>query len=164
MNKRPPACVAAAPGFTLVEVTLALGIAVFCLVVIFGLMNVGINTSSASVEQTVATNILAAVASDLRAAPTPSANTSGTITPGAASAVYGLTLPVNGATGGNTTRSLDSTGQLLGGTVPARYQLDVSTISGTSRGATLARITVSWPPGAVVKSGSVEMLVALDRN
>ena len=71
--------------FTLVEVALALGIAVFCLMVVFGLLNVGVATSSASFEQTVATDIVSSVAADLR-----------TANPGAATVnttVYGLAIP-----------------------------------------------------------------------
>ena len=56
-------------GFSLVEVTVALGISVFCLAVIFGLLNVGFNTGSLAAEQTAATNLLATVSSDLRTAP-----------------------------------------------------------------------------------------------
>ena len=151
-------------GFTLVEVTLALGIAVFCLMVIFGLLNVGINTSSGSIEQSVATNILTAVAGDLRAAPTPAPNATS-----ATSTVYGLSIPGNG---GSPTNSLgivlDTTGQRATGATPGRYRLDVWMRPGTNRGATQARIMVSWPPRPAGTTGSpanlVESFVALDRN
>src|SRR2546421_11803854 len=56
--------------FSLVEVTLALGIAAFCLIPVFGLMPVGVQTNRNATSQTAATNIIAAVASDLRATPT----------------------------------------------------------------------------------------------
>lgn len=48
---------------------MALGIAVFALVVMFGLLSVGVASSTASFEQTVATDILSSVAADLRSAP-----------------------------------------------------------------------------------------------
>src|SRR5262249_20906853 len=57
-------------GFSLVEVTLALGIAAFCLLAVFGLMPVGVETTRNATSQTAATNIMAAVVSDLRATPT----------------------------------------------------------------------------------------------
>ena len=154
--------------FTLVEVTLALGIAVFCLVVVFGLMNVGINTSAGSMEQTNASNILCAVAADLRAAPTPTAGNNS-----ATSAVYGLTIPVNVPAGGNTpapltnpsdSKILDVNGQLASATTPSRYQLQIWAMKSVGRDATRARIMVSWPPGAQVPAGSVESVIALDRN
>ena len=154
--------------FTLVEVTLALGIAVFCLVVVFGLLNVGINTGSASIEQTNAASILSMVASDLRAAPTPSTSASGSpVAPTAKSSVYQLTIPINGSgAAAPVTLTLDATGQLVTGTAAPRYQLNVVWMTpGTGREPTLVRLMVSWPPSnSTVKSGSVETLVALDRN
>ena len=146
-------------GFTLVEVTLALGIAVFCLVVVFGLLGVGMNTSSSSVEQTNASNILCAVAADLRAAPTPTL----TGTAGAASTTYKLTLPTNSqAATGPVTQVLDASGQPTAN--QGRYQLDVWATPGVGRGATQVRVMVSWPPKAAVPAGTVESVIALDRN
>ena len=60
----------AASGFSLVEVTLALGIAAFCLIAVFGIMPVGVQTNRNATSQTAATNIMAAVVADLRATPT----------------------------------------------------------------------------------------------
>ena len=45
--------------FSLVEVTLALGIAAFCLIAVFGLMPVGVQTNRNATSQTAATNIIA---------------------------------------------------------------------------------------------------------
>ena len=55
--------------FSLVEVTLALGIAAFCLIAVFGLMPVGVQTNRNATSQTAATNIIATVVADLRATP-----------------------------------------------------------------------------------------------
>ena len=55
--------------FSLVEVTLALGIAAFCLIAVFGLMPVGVQTNRNATSQTAATNILSSVVSDIRASP-----------------------------------------------------------------------------------------------
>ena len=60
----------AATAFSLVEVTLALGIAAFCLIAVFGIMPVGVQTNRNATSQTAATNIMAAVIADLRATPT----------------------------------------------------------------------------------------------
>src|SRR5512132_81933 len=60
----------AATAFSLVEVTLALGIAAFCLIAVFGLMPVAVQTNRNASSQTAATNIMAAVVADLRAIPT----------------------------------------------------------------------------------------------
>src|SRR5947199_5015623 len=64
---KPPRCFAA---FSLVELTLALGIAAFCLIAVFGLVPIGVQTNRNATSQTRATNIMAAVVSDLRATPT----------------------------------------------------------------------------------------------
>src|SRR6266436_6267926 len=53
--------------FSLVEVTLALGVAAFCLIAVFGLIPVGLQTNRNATSQTAATNIIAFVAADLRA-------------------------------------------------------------------------------------------------
>ena len=55
--------------FSLVEVTLALGFAAFCLIAVFGLVPVGVQTNRNATSQTAATNILSSVVSDLRASP-----------------------------------------------------------------------------------------------
>src|SRR5438876_4585783 len=55
-------------GFSLVEVTLALGIAAFCLLAVFGLMPIGVQTNRNTTSQSAAANIIAAVVADLRAA------------------------------------------------------------------------------------------------
>src|SRR6266446_4189948 len=54
--------------FSLVEVTLALGIAAFCLLAVFGLMPIGVQTNRNASSQTAAANIMAAVIAALRAA------------------------------------------------------------------------------------------------
>src|SRR5438094_520277 len=59
--------------FSLVEVTFALGIAAFCLIAVFGMMPVGVQTNRNASSQTAATNIMAAVVADLRAIPTNTA-------------------------------------------------------------------------------------------
>ena len=45
--------------FSLVEVTLALGVAAFCLIAVFGLIPVGVQTNRNATSQTAATNIVA---------------------------------------------------------------------------------------------------------
>jgi type II secretory pathway pseudopilin PulG len=55
--------------FSLVEVTLALGVMAFCLVALLGLLPVGMNSNRAALEQTAAASIASAVAVDLRQTP-----------------------------------------------------------------------------------------------
>ena len=61
--------------FSLVELTLALGVAAFCLIAVFGLVPVGVQTNRNATSQTTATNILSSVISDIRASPKGSSST-----------------------------------------------------------------------------------------
>jgi uncharacterized protein (TIGR02598 family) len=54
-------------GFSLVEVTLALGVAAFCLVAILGMLPVGLKTQHTSTQQTTANAIISQILGDLRA-------------------------------------------------------------------------------------------------
>src|SRR5439155_19959726 len=58
--------------FSLVEVTLAIGVAAFCLLAVFGLVRIGVQTNRNATSQTAAANIMAAVVADLRGTPTSS--------------------------------------------------------------------------------------------
>ncbi len=85
----------AAAAFTLIEVSLALGVAGFCLTTILGLISVGLNSNQASSEQTVSSDIAKAVMADLRATPA-GAQTSprfGFTVPAGGSAVTSGTIP-----------------------------------------------------------------------
>ena len=157
-----------APGFSLVELTLALGVAAFCLIGLFGLMPVGVQTNRNATSQTAATNIMGAVIADLRATPTTN------------SWSYQFTIPFGTA----TTRYFDSQAQCscysaglqkpnpLAGDcslswTPAlqpRYRLTV-TWSGSSS-LRYADLKVTWPAAATLAnaSGSTEMFAAFDRN
>jgi uncharacterized protein (TIGR02598 family) len=54
--------------FSLVEVTLALGVASFCLIAVLGLLPMGLKTQQASIEQTTANTISSQIVADLSAA------------------------------------------------------------------------------------------------
>jgi uncharacterized protein (TIGR02598 family) len=138
------------PGFSLVEVTLALGIAAFCLIAVFGLIPVGVQANRNATSQTAATNIVAAVVADLRATPTTSTT----------SAQFGITFGTD-----PPPLYFDGAGQFstsLGEN--SRYQLNV-TWSGSS-GLRYAGVKVTWPAAATAAnaSGSVEIFAAFDRN
>src|SRR5438128_2540923 len=64
--------------FSLVELTLALGVAAFCLLAVFGLMPIGVQTNRNATSQTRATNIIAALTADLRATPKTAGTWTGT--------------------------------------------------------------------------------------
>jgi uncharacterized protein (TIGR02598 family) len=136
--------------FSLVEVTLALGIAAFCLIAVFGLMPVGVQTNRNATSQTAATNITAAAVADLRATPTTT-----NISP-----QFAITF------GTNKTLFFDGTGQFatsLGAN--SRYQLNI-TWNAAPSGLRYADFKVTWPAAADTAnaSGSVETFAAFDRN
>jgi type II secretory pathway pseudopilin PulG len=64
------------PAFSLIEVVIALGIASFCLITVFALLPIGINTNQNAFEQTAAAGIASAIAADLRGSPVVSSTTS----------------------------------------------------------------------------------------
>ncbi|HEX5422431.1 MAG TPA: Verru_Chthon cassette protein B [Candidatus Acidoferrales bacterium] len=141
--------------FSLVEVTLALGVAAFCLIAVFGLMPVGVQTNRNAASQTAATNIMAAVVADLRATP-KGVNTSVqfAITFGTAKTLY-----------------FDGAGQASTSLQPnSRYQINVTWNASPPAGMQWANVKATWPPTVVqtsptpVPSGSTEMFVAFDRN
>jgi uncharacterized protein (TIGR02598 family) len=149
---------ATAAAFSLIEVTLALGIAGFCLIALFGLMPVGVQTNRNATSQTAATNIMAAVVSDLRA--TPKANPT--------SAQFGITFGMYQP----PPLYFDSAGQVSASlTANSRYQLNVTWRVTNARGACSAALPcadlkVTWPAPATTAdaSGSAEMFVAFDRS
>ncbi len=137
--------------FSLVEVTLALGVAAFCLIAVFGLVPVGLQTNRNATSQTAATNIIAAVVADLRATP----NTNNT------SSQFGITFGAN-----PSPMYFDGAGQFattLGAS--SRYQLNITWNSAPS-GLRYADLKVTWPAAAspANASGLVEIFAAFDRN
>ena len=149
--------------FSLVEVTLALGVAAFSLLVIFSLLPVGLQTNRRSIEQTAAADILSAIAADLRAAPvtTPRGNTTTSIQ-------FGIRIPAAGSTG-TTILFFNGTGQFANSQQPdSRYRVTVRFVSDSSgsKTATLADLLVTWPAGASLTNaqGIAEMFAAFDRN
>jgi hypothetical protein len=165
-------CVAA---FSLVEVTLALGIAAFCLIAVMGIIPVGVQTNRNATSQTAATNIIATVIADLRATPR-SNNTS-----------LQFAIPFPNPTPGATpiSRYFDSQAQCAcdGTGVPKpntltrtcsltwspplqlRYRLDITWRTAPT-GLRYADVKVWWPATATAAnaSGSTEMFAAFDRN
>jgi uncharacterized protein (TIGR02598 family) len=154
----------AAAAFSLVEVTLALGIAAFCLIAVLGLMPVGVQTNRNATSQTAATNIMAAVVADLRA----------TLKPNPTSTEFGISFGTNRCASVCPQPPLyfNSAGQFttsLG--TDSRYQLNVTWNTSNPTGncspaMPCADLKVTWPAAATVANaaGSTEMFVGFDRN
>ena len=145
-------------GFSLVEVTLALGVAGFCLLAIHGLLQTGLISERSTVEQTVATGIMTDIYADLAA--TPVANKG--------SAILGLDFS-------NTSPQIrffsGSGSSALAMASDSRYRATIL-LQPVTNGASQARIVVSWPAAAdrsasgwpTNATGSVETVTTLRRN
>jgi Tfp pilus assembly protein PilV len=151
--------------FSLVEVTLALGVASVSLLAIFALLPVGVKTNQVAIEQTASTDVLSAVAADLRATPVTTPRGGAATSPR-----FGIVIPSN-PVGANTTTTLyfTSEGRFSTTLVPgSRYRVSVtfSPNGAEARTATFAHLNATWPaPAAPINAeGTAEMFVALDRN
>jgi uncharacterized protein (TIGR02598 family) len=150
-------------GFSLIEVTLALGVAAVSLLVIAGLLPIGIETNQRSIEQTVSADILSAVISDLRA--TPLTNPQGNA---ATSTQFGISVPAAGGTG-TATLFFNSAGRSNSSQQPdSTYRVTITFLAngGGSKTATLTDLDVTWPADPAIGNakGSAEMFAAFDRN
>ena len=151
--------------FSLVEVTLALGVAAFCMIAVFGLLPVGVQTNQRATSQTAATSIMANVIADLRSTPKPpSINTSVQyqIRFRTSKTLY---FDSSGRCSTDLAGSTKPDGSLWSPPIQTRYQLNLTFpwTSGLTYGADLK---VTWPAAATVAnaSGSTEMFAAFDRN
>ena len=146
MNNSLRSCAA----FSLVEVTLALGIAALCLIAVLGLMPVAALTNRNATSQTAVTNVIASVIADMRA------------TTSSTSPQYGITF------GTAKTLYFDGAGQFatsLGAN--SRYRVRITFPSSPS-GLSYANVKASWPapvdPATTTPSGTIEIFAAFDRN
>lgn len=151
--------------FSLIEVTLALGIAGFCLIAILGLLPVGLSSNQTATEQTASVNIISGIAADLRA-------TLPTSPPGGAatSAQYSLAIPAspNGPSAQTLFFAEDGTFAAAINS-SSRYRVTVNFAPNTAaRSATLVTLKATWPavvdPASGTPAGSATMFVGLDRN
>ena len=151
--------------FSLVEVTLALGIAGFCLIAILGLLPVGMNSNQTATEQTASVGILSGIAADLRATPPTSP-------PGGASTSVQYSLAIPASPNGSSAQTLffaeDGTFSAAMN-ASSRYRVTVAFApNSAARSATLVTLKATWPavvdPVSRTPAGSATMFVALDRN
>ncbi|XHR27291.1 MAG: hypothetical protein ACFUZC_15240 [Chthoniobacteraceae bacterium] len=153
-----------AAAFSLVEIAMALGIAVFCLVVLLSLLPMGLNSNHNAIEQTVAAGIAREIVTDLRAMGT-----------GTTSPAYGLTL-----NSGLETVYFSEDGAVTSiggapvssGTFPSRYRASLYVHPQAGQGITMVRLLITWPALADASpesdpknyAGSYEVVTALDRH
>ena len=153
-----PSYVSAA--FSLVEVTLALGVAGFCLLAVFGMLPVGVQTNQRSFSQTAAASILSNVTADIRSAKSL-----------ATSPQFGVKVGQ-----ANPPLYFNDAGQITTA-ANARYRLTITfENSANAYPATYADLKVTWPAAidpdakaggknaAAVPAGSMELFAAFDRH
>lgn len=138
--------------FSLVEVTIALGVAALCLLAVFGLLPIGLKTTQSSSAQISASDLAVAIDADLRA----------TSKGAAESALFGISM----TTGSTIYLKEDGT---VGSQTESRWRVQVmfNAPAGGSKMATSGRILVSWPAQQEDLSkaaGSENFFIALDRN
>jgi type II secretory pathway pseudopilin PulG len=161
-------------GFSLVEVTIAIGITVVAILSVIGLLSVGIRSNRISVEETRASTLLTLVEADLR----------NTLAGSGTSALFGLPLPygtnasggvmVNPvlAAGSFATTGLNEAGEPVAVTASPRprYQIWVAYTRIPATNSLLpleARVIVNWPatnaanPAALNTAGSSSMVEGL---
>lgn len=168
--------------FTLIEVTLALGVVSFCLLAVFGLLPIGLNTNQNATEQTAAAGVATAISADLRSTPVVSGST----------ARFALQIPAVGgssvqtlffsADGTATARNADATAFPVGTTARYRATITMAAID-TSTSTTAPRpypfqklfkvgVLITWPALADPissnspknYSGSFETITSLNCN
>jgi type II secretory pathway pseudopilin PulG len=153
--------------FSLVEVTLALGVAAFCLIAVLGLLPTSLKTQQASIQQTTANSIISQIFSDLRA--------DLRLPPGLASHETdgGFQPPLHGHW---LERRTPDTLYFTQEGKPVNSGQDVAVFRATitynqlspTGNTSLASITISWPAQVDpsrggVPAGSVTTLVAINR-
>jgi uncharacterized protein (TIGR02598 family) len=152
--------------FSLVEVTLALGVAAFCLIAVLGMLPLGLKTQQTGIAQTQANSIISQIVSDLRA--------DVRLPPGQASKAQGQWSNLHGhwaqvatpdtlyfTNEGKQTGSINTTAP-----ADAVFRATITYRPPPAETTSLAYIIVSWPAAQSDLSkvaGSVETLVAINR-
>ena len=157
-------------GFSLVEVTLAIGVAALALIVLMGMLPAGLKTQQSSMQQTTANRIMATIFADLRAdvrLPPGLQNQS-------QEGVMGLGLHghwANVATPDTLyfTNEGKQTGSANAGSPPADavFRAKVTYFFPPSQSTSACAIIVSWPaaidPTTGTPAGKVETFSAVNR-
>jgi uncharacterized protein (TIGR02598 family) len=167
---RRHSAVATVGAFSLVEVTLALGVAAFCLIVLLGLFPAGLKTQQASIEQTLANGVITEIIGDLRA--------DVRLPPGQAQketvsgfGLHGHWLQVSQPDTLYFTNEGKWTGTLnQSPDADAVLRAKITYLFPPNASTAVAKIIVSWPaqvdptaPGAPVPAGYVETFIAVNR-
>ncbi len=154
--------------FSLVEITLALGVAAFCLIAVMGMLPAGLKTQQAGVQQTAANSIISQIVGKLRA--------DARVPPGQENrddSNWYLHPHHSGPWDPTPDRLFftnDGKSEGSAMTPASVYRATIQYIFPPTDTTTLADITVSWPPqvdpadpATGVLAGSVKTFVAINR-
>ena len=145
-------------GFSLVEVTLALGICSFCLVAVIGLMPIGVTTNRNTLEQTAAAAVAREVVADFWGV--SSTVVAADVATGKPASTSRYNIPLPGTTTAASSLPADTLflaedGTKMPGFTGARYRVDVAYGARTSvNQPTPIRVLVTWPAAANPSTGS----------
>jgi type II secretory pathway pseudopilin PulG len=166
-------------GFSLVEVTLAIGVAAFCLITVFALIPVALKTQQASIQQTTANDIMTQILGDLRAdVRLPPGQASKEQTSGFG--LHGHWLAVSQPDTLFFSNDVQLIGQPYSGTTDppapacdppspcATFRAKISYMFPPNASTTVAKVFVSWPAQAIPggtpgPAGKVETFIAINR-
>jgi uncharacterized protein (TIGR02598 family) len=151
---QPSTFILSSGAFSLIEVTIALGIAAFCLIAMLGLLPSGMRNAATASEQTATIGILGDVLSDLKGTPVSSTN----------SPRFEISIP----TAGNSTSQtlyFSENGTKEDTVSQARYSVVANLSAPTGSTVANTQVRIYWPAAASVAnaSGSIESVTVLDR-
>ncbi len=155
----------ATAAFSLVEITLALCVAAFCLIAILGILPAGLKTQQGSVDQTKANAIILQIMADLRA--------DVRLPPGQVSKANQFGLNGHWLAQGTPdtlyfTNDEHQTGSInVSPPANAVFRATITYLFPPTATTSIAKISVSWPaqvnPATALPAGSAETFVAVNR-
>jgi uncharacterized protein (TIGR02598 family) len=161
---------AQAAAFSLVELTLALGVAAIFLIAVLGLLPVSLKTQQASIQQTIANQIINEILGDLRADIRLPPGQQSKEDPNAGGSGFGL----HGHWAqlyAPDTLYFDQQGKWLqlNGSPPAEatFRAKITYLFPPNASTAVAKVIVSWPaqvdPATTPPAGAVETFIAVNR-
>jgi uncharacterized protein (TIGR02598 family) len=133
--------------FTLIEVSLAVGVASFCLLTVLGLVPVGLAANQNAAQQTTAAGIATAISADLRGTPVAAGTTSRFQIPVPTQGNNGMSTVFFSQDGTPAPGSAVNSGPVASGSNPSLYQATVTFNydPNSSQKVFKVWILVTWP-------------------
>ncbi len=155
----------ASTAFSLVEITLAMGVAAFCLIAVMGMLPVGIKVQQASVNQTKANLIISAIIDDLRAdVRLPPGQASKESTQGFG--LQSVAVPDTLFFTNDGKQNGYAQGSAPAAPANAIFRATITYLFPPTATTSIAKLTVSWPAAQsdlTKVAGSIDMFAAVNR-